>query len=405
MGKRIKVAWLAPYPVMRLVEAGLVLTRAREQHPCSWIVNLSQALAGRHDVELHLFTETQLVPRDQVVEKNGIVYHVIRNAIPFTSRAWSPLFDVDARLGFVNIAPRLARCVRALHPDVVHAHGTEGVYALAGVKTGLPCVISIQGIISKTAQDISSRRFQWVARWEQNTIRRNPFFFCRTHFDLGFVRQINPGARIFNVPEAMNPAFFGDAWTDPGVNRVLFIGSGEKRKGLGVLLEAAIQIAPMLTDFMLDIVGAITVEQQRPLNHLLNHKALQGRVVLHGCKAAVEIASLHRQCRLFVLPSLYENSPNALAEALVSGMPVIAADVGGVASMFTDGESGLLVPANEPQVLALAIRRILCDTNLRNTLSASARRLGRHHWPAHVAEQTIQAYRMMLGEQESTINL
>ena len=46
-----------------------------------------------------------------------------------------------------------------------------------------------------------------------------------------------------------------------------------------------------------------------------------------------------------MIPSVNENSPNSLAEAMVSGMPIIAYNVGGISSMFENGKSGILVEA------------------------------------------------------------
>ena len=63
----MKIAWVCSYPIESLQNQGLVLQRSRPEHPCSWIVNLSRALAEHPDVELHLFMETQFVSKDQVI--------------------------------------------------------------------------------------------------------------------------------------------------------------------------------------------------------------------------------------------------------------------------------------------------------------------------------------------------
>ena len=83
---KIRVAWLAPYPVLALE---LELKTARKVayfHPCSWIVNLSTELAKRNDIELHLVTQSPLVPYSQIVKINNITFHALKNGVLFTNK-------------------------------------------------------------------------------------------------------------------------------------------------------------------------------------------------------------------------------------------------------------------------------------------------------------------------------
>ena len=63
----------------------------------------------------------------------------------------------------------------------------------------------------------------------------------------------------------------------------------------------------------------------------------------------------------------------ALLEAMANGMAVVAGDVGGIPEMVEDGRSGLLVPPNDADALAAALRRLLSDVDLREQLGAAAR--------------------------------
>lgn len=75
---------------------------------------------------------------------------------------------------------------------------------------------------------------------------------------------------------------------------------------------------------------------------------------------------------IFVLPSLTESFPNALLEGMQAGLPCIASDVGGVAEVLTDGETGLLVAPGQPQPLCDALARLLADPELAARLAKSA---------------------------------
>jgi glycosyltransferase involved in cell wall biosynthesis len=64
---------------------------------------------------------------------------------------------------------------------------------------------------------------------------------------------------------------------------------------------------------------------------------------------------------VFVLPSRFEGFPLVLVEAMLAALPVVATDVGSVSESVVDGETGLLVPAEDAAALARAIRELLDD--------------------------------------------
>lgn len=388
----MRVAWLAPYPV-QLLEPSVQLARRQEAfHPCSWIVNLSRALAQRQDIELHLLTESTLVPCDQVVESGGIAFHVLKASLPLINRGFPAWFPLDVLSGFRYNVKHQVKEIERIRPDVVHAHGTECAYALAGVASGLPCLVSIQGIITEYYKTNPTFGLLVIRHWEQQVVRKAKYFTCRTNFDTGFVRAFNPHARVFTIHEAMSPVFFKNEWAVSDAPRILYVGSLEKRKGLADLLKAMPYVRNRLPDVYLDVVGGGGSFLQE-LRAICSRLGLERSVNFLGQRTAEEIAEHHRQAQLFVLPSENENSPNTLAEAMVSGMPVIATNVGGIHSMVTDGETGLLVPPHNPAKLAEAILQLLEHPAERARLGKNARQIARErHWPDSVAAQTAAAY-------------
>ncbi|MBZ5662466.1 MAG: glycosyltransferase [Acidobacteriia bacterium] len=78
---------------------------------------------------------------------------------------------------------------------------------------------------------------------------------------------------------------------------------------------------------------------------------------------------------VFVLPSRSEGCSNALLEAMAAGVPVVAADAGGISEVVTNGENGLLVKKNSAEELASAAARLLEDGELRRRLISSAREI------------------------------
>ncbi len=393
---RLRVAWLAPYPTGLLLPQLRVARPPRREHACSWIVNLSAALAKRDDIELHLVTENGRVLGDQAVQHEGLTIHVAKVGLPFVHRGFPGWLPLDLLTALRWNTSRLGRLVRTIQPDLVHAHGTEAAFAAAGLASGHPCLISIQGIVTEYHKTNPSFRSRLIQRWEQDQVRRARYFTCRTTFDTSFVRSLNPSARIFTIQEAMHEVFFRPPWTRPDEPTLLFVGSPAPRKGLETLLTGFAQLVASRPQVRLRVIGGGDFSAVHERCRMLG---IEKSLEFLGFQSANQIAAWHRKSQVFVLPSDNENSPNTLAEAMVSGMPVIATAVGGIPSMVQDGVSGLLVPPRDPVRLAQAILRLLANPVEQARLGANARQVTqKRHWPQSVAEETLQAYRMILEE-------
>lgn len=391
----MKIAWLAPYPVSNLGAALKWGIHKTSTHSCSWIVNLAKALAEEKSVELHVITLSPWVTRSQTVERDRIFIHVIKSGIPFLHRGWPDFFSLDAATDFLLETRKINAVLKRIQPEIVHAHGTEHEYALAAMHSGYPCLISIQGIVAEFKKTDPSLFFNLMEPKERRVIKACRHFTCRTHFDTGFVRRLNPAAKIFDIPEAMNPVFWEGQWVCPEERRVLHIGGGDSRKGLHELINAIGAVVKQGSNASIDTVGRCSPVRQQKLQKMANDAGVIIR--FHGFLSPEKIAKLHRQCGLFVLCSSNENSPNTLAEAMVSGMPCLAYNVGGVSSMVDDGKTGLLVAPHDIAGLAAKVVELLVDKNKAQMLGRNAAEVARvRHEPHHVARETMEAYEFIL---------
>jgi glycosyltransferase involved in cell wall biosynthesis len=391
---RTKVVWLAPYPILPLEPEVCIQRRPSAEHPCSWIVSLSNALAQRSDIELHLVTENSRVASSRCVQRGPITFHVVKTSVPFLNRGFPPWLPLDVLSGFRSTVARLLKEVWAIKPDIVHAHGTEAAYALTAAESRLPCLVSIQGIVTEYFRTDPCLRYRIVRHYEQDVVRRTRFFTCRTSFDSGFIRSVNPNARIFTIHEAMNPVYFRNEWRVRDVDRLLYVGSLESRKGLDVLLKALKLVLQSKPKTVLTVIGG---GNSTPYQQLCARLQVTRNVQFLGFRPAEEIANHHLENQLFVLPSGNENSPNTLTEAMVSGMPVIASDVGGIPSLVEHGQTGWLIPPRNPGELAKAIVYLLESPKERARLGQAARTVARdRHLPERVAAQTVEAYQEIL---------
>jgi glycosyltransferase involved in cell wall biosynthesis len=122
-------------------------------------------------------------------------------------------------------------------------------------------------------------------------------------------------------------------------------------------------------------------DQPRVEEELRAH-GLTERVALLGDRD--DVPALLAGADVFVLASRSEGAPLSILEAMAAGLPVVASDVGGVAELVADGETGVLVPAGEPDALARALARLLDDGALRERMGAAGR--ARAHARFDVAE-------------------
>jgi glycosyltransferase involved in cell wall biosynthesis len=98
---------------------------------------------------------------------------------------------------------------------------------------------------------------------------------------------------------------------------------------------------------------------------------LAGRVIFTG--ATTDPSPMYRAADFAIVPSHWESFGLSAAEAMASGLPLAASAVGGLTDYIVDGSNGLLVPAQDPDALAAAIRRLIADDALRASLGTSAR--------------------------------
>ncbi len=155
-------------------------------------------------------------------------------------------------------------------------------------------------------------------------------------------------------------------------------------------LRAAALLLPRLPQLRLTIAGS--GPEEASLRALAAELGLQDRVHFAGSLDRNAIAALYGQADLLLNPSLADNMPNSVLEAMASGVPVVSSHVGGLPYMLRDGETGLLVPPGEPAQLAAAAERLLTEPGLwERVASAALQEVQRYTW-AQVSGRLADTY-------------
>ncbi len=206
--------------------------------------------------------------------------------------------------------------------------------------------------------------------------------------------------RLHIVPVGVDPEIFHPM---PEVARVpgrlmTTTSSDVPMKGLVPLLEALAKVRTERSDAELVIIGKPKGKSKIPA--LIDRLGLTGVVRFVSGVTTERIVELYAEAEVAVVPSLYEGFSLPAIEAMACGVPLVATTGGALPEVVgTDGETGLLVPPNDPGALATVLLRALGDADLRARIGAAgrARALDKFTWRA-TAVGTVENYRALLEE-------
>tara|TARA_B110000908_G_scaffold172778_1_gene243140 strand:- start:9750 stop:10982 length:1233 start_codon:yes stop_codon:yes gene_type:complete len=190
---------------------------------------------------------------------------------------------------------------------------------------------------------------------------------------------------------------------------LLFCGRLIQRKGIDVLLKS---IPLVLKQQQVQVVITGEGDCKEEWMKLSEDLGLKDVVKFAGFVSNQELADLYNQCSMYVHPAIFDDNGDTeglgvvLIEALSYKKPVVASGVGGILDVIKHEETGLLVPEKDVEALAIAIRRILSDSDLAFHLGEK----GYSHvkrffdWD-RIANQTVEMYQSFdkeIGKKEVT---
>jgi glycosyltransferase involved in cell wall biosynthesis len=146
----------------------------------------------------------------------------------------------------------------------------------------------------------------------------------------------------------------------------------ERLKGQKYLIEACGKIKKKIKDFHILLAGEIVdFSYLRECQDKADEFGIKDRVIFAG--QLENVSQILNASDIFVLPSLFEAFPRSVIEAMATGKPVIATNVGGCSEAFEDKISGFLVPARASGALADKILLLAKNRNLREKIGNEAR--------------------------------
>jgi glycosyltransferase involved in cell wall biosynthesis len=284
---------------------------------------------------------------------------------------------------------RLARCIRQMRPDVVHAHMVH-----ANLVTRVTRLLARMPVLICSAHSVfeGGKRFDLAYRLTDGLCE------LTTHVSQAAVDRwvrggVAPARKMRVMPNGVDVAQFGggaegpassekrrDIRTSLGIGgefTFLAVGRFKPAKDYGLMLEAFARLrerresAGRLPVRLLIAGGGALLEEMRSVARV---SGLEEAVSFLGKRA--DIPDLMQAADAYVMSSAWEGMPVVLLEAAASGLPIVATDVGGNREVLRSDEIGYLVPPGDPAALADALGRLVeLPEERRRAMGRAAREL------------------------------
>jgi len=299
-----------------------------------------------------------------------------------------------------NDVRRFRQLVERFQPEIVHLHGGRDswIAALAlGTKARRPVII-------RTKHNVFPISDHWFNRWMYGR-----FFDGIVCLSSAIVAQcsekpyIDP-RKLVLIPSACNVVDFMRAASAREKVRsefgfapdaVVIVMSGRLRpeKGHDILLAAVPRVLQQVPHAKFLLLGAGSLEG-RIARELAEHNLTES---IHLAGFRSDVAECLSAADIAVQPSRSEGLGTAVIEAAAAGLPVVATAVGGIPDVIVHGETGILVPPENPEALADAIVQLAQNPAQRRALGEAARlRVARLFSKEALGDKTDDYYRRML---------
>jgi len=312
----------------------------------------------------------------------------------------------------LTIVPAAWRVLRRFRPHVVQVHESDGALAallvkasgaLLGTRPLLAALLQVSYVEELRAvrrlmaggRELgrpggAELRFRWLKAPFQIllglvTARTADLVLAPSEATADELRRDYRVDRVAVVPNVTGGREVEPAAESEGpAGYLLFVGRLRVRKGVEVLLAALAELRRRRVPVVLRIAGA--GEHRERLEHSVDEWGLRDAVAFLGTCDAPRVRRLLAGAAALVVPSIYEGMPLVVLEAMASGVPVVASRVSGIPEVVVDGETGWLVPAEDPEALACALAAVLADpAEARRRGEAGRRRVDARYRPVNAA--------------------
>ena len=301
------------------------------------------------------------------------------------------------KTGYLGNIFAVRRCLAHIRPDIVHGQGTERDCALTAAFSGSPNLITIHGNMRRLARISHAPLWSFAgisAVLENIALRWCGGVVCLSSHSHDLAAPL--ARRTWLVPNAVDSSFFSIA-RNPSAQPpvILIVADLLPNKNILHFLES---IAPIREScpFTVRLIGK--AQQDSPYVRAIRSFAdgnswcgIEPFADQERIRVAMAAATL------LALPSIEENLPMVILEAMAAGLPVAASCVGGIPDLITDRSTGMLFDPRDPVSIRQSVSSLLGDPTTRKRIADRAREAVMcRHFPKIIALQHLEVYRKML---------
>lgn len=404
----MKVLWIAYQPIPKILNAikshDTIVTGG-------WLQGIANIIEKNSNVELYYCFQN----KEECEGKIDNLYY-------FSMKPASIVRNKQINKYKAKDYYRFKKYISAIKPDIIHIFGTEYwfqrqfVFMLDKLNLLDRTVIWIQGLTYYSSrvflEGLSDQEKNRKTLWERirgtgnkgiqnrlylngkneiEVLKKIQYVFVRTDWDTACCKAINHNIYTLFCNETLRSVFYENKkWNINDMERhSIFVSQSETPlKGFHQVLNALSIIVKRFPDTILYTTGEDPfkkknfIEQRREttykkiIREKIENMGLTKNVKFLGKLSDIDMRDMYLKSNVFVLSSSIENSSNSLGEAMILGVPIVAADVGGVCSMINNKIEGLMYPFSEYTLLAHYICEIFKDDKLAQDVSNNAKLRG-----------------------------
>jgi D-inositol-3-phosphate glycosyltransferase len=370
---------------------------------------------GQMGIHVDVFTRSQDDHVPHVLHELGYgnrVVHVPAGPEHPVSKEELPVHIPEFVQGVKHFA-----CEKGIKYDLIHSHyWMSGVAAasLSDVWGGTPIVHmfhTLGEMKNRIARSADEREGEDRLEGERQVLRRADRVIAATIAEVTQLRFLYKAtaSKLVIIPPGVDVSHFYPIPADeakmyvglkPEDRMVLFVGRIEPLKGLDTLIQAMSNLELREKQRVhLAIIGGdpaaspreMSAEMAR-LQKLCDDLSVGQTVVFLGKRDQDKLPYYYSAAELVVMPSHYESFGMVALEAMACGTPVIASEVGGLAYLVKDGETGFTIPDQEPDMLCEKISWLLNDHDLHASMSRRAVEYAQDYAWEKIARQIVDVY-------------
>ena len=354
------------------------------------VYGLVLELAKNHTVDV--FDVPRIGEKDRVERYGNLTIH--RYANPGTHNKDAVLRQKE-----------MVRDIVALGPEVCHVHGTnafckEIYFALR--RYGLPVIVTVHGLLQEEKKQALFRKpslkalYQYIVqtRDEHALLNAVPRVIVDTAYveDKLKVYGLKHVPEMHVIPQGIDEVFYGIR-CNPMSNIILCVGAIAPRKGHAYTIDMFNHLRAKGIDAKLRIIGSLADKgYYNQLQQKISASPYTSDISLEANLHREELLKAYADAKLFVLHSREESQGIVFAEAMATGLPVVATKIGGIPYVVADGKSGLLCPYADVDAMTEMMEKLMKDDAMWQDYSAAAKEIAKGYSWKDIAERIVRLY-------------